>query len=104
MPLLQRLLNETDHSNQHTEAAWMYIDCEFFVTEMQVVSFFSYHVSLPFLNLVEKGDQSRLLEIFPKLYRDLKEGKTDTLHDYLVPYHRMQVKPLTEPVQLQILQ
>ena len=70
------LYNETHLVNQHVEAAHMYTHCEFFHTELKVIAYFSYHVTLPFLNFIEKSTQNTLLEILPKLYEDLKNNSS----------------------------
>ena len=72
LPLLQRLLNETTCSNLLVESCKLYLDCEFFLTELRLLSYFSYKVTLPLLNCVEISDQNTLLSLFPKLYTDLK--------------------------------
>ena len=77
---------------------------EFFHTELKVIAYFSYHVSLPFLNFIEKSTQNTLLEILPKLYEDLKNNKTNTLNDFHVKYTRITVQNLIEPLQLLILE
>ena len=95
IPLLEIVLNECSTENLHTESVRLFINCEFFLTELAVSSFFSYHVSFPLLYCVEVSDQSKLCEILPKLHKDLLENKTDTLAGFTLPRHQYQVKPLS---------
>ena len=67
MPMICTLLAETHLVNQYVEVTHMYIQCEFFLTELEVIAYFSYHVTLPFLNFVEISTQNTLLEILPRL-------------------------------------
>ena len=41
---------------------------------------------MPYLNCIEKNDQNYLLFILEKLYKDLLEGKMDTLSEFHVPW------------------
>ena len=94
MPLINTLLVETHHVNQHVEAARMFTNCEFFHTELRVIAYFSYHITLPFLNFVERSNQQELLETLPKLYEDLKKYDMNTLNDFHVSYTHIKVPDL----------
>ena len=76
------LLNESHLTNQHIEIVCLFLDSEFFTTELSVLGFFTHKVSLPLLNFVEVSSQEELLRVFPKLYEDLQKGKMDTLEQY----------------------
>ena len=89
------LLNETHMSNQHVEIVRMFLDSEFFITELTALAYFTDRVSLPLLNFVVVNSQDKLLEIFPKLFQDLKNGKMDILSDYLVVYKHVPIEPPT---------
>ena len=95
IPLLEILLNECSTQNLHIESVRLFINCEFFLTELAVLSYFSYHVTFPLLYCVEISDQTKLCEILPKLHKDLLDNKTDTLAEFTLPRHQYQVKPLT---------
>ena len=56
---------------------------------------FTHCVSLPLLNFVEVNSPDKLLDIFPKLFQDLKNEKIDTLPDYLVVHNHVPIEPLT---------
>ena len=61
------LLNEARIHNLHTETVNIFLDFELFSTALATLSYFSYHVSFPPLNCVEKAEQNDLLVLFPKL-------------------------------------
>ena len=67
LPNLRMLLNETHLSNQHVEIAPLFLDSEFFITELSVLAYFTRKVTLPFLFCEEFCSQEELLNIFPKL-------------------------------------
>ena len=78
LPLLQMLLLETEKNNLLVQACRLFVKCEFFLTELYVLTYFTHKVTLPLLNCVEISDQSQLLQIFSKLHKDLSNGKMDT--------------------------
>ena len=82
-------------SNQHVEIIRMFLDLEFFITELTGFAYFTHYVSLVLLNFLEVNSQDKLLEIFPKLFQDLKNRKMDTLSDYLVEYYHVTIKAPT---------
>ena len=96
-PLLHMLLSETAQANLHIESSKLYLECEFFLTELSVLAYFTHKVSLPLLNCVEVCEQEELLKILPQLYQDLSVGNMDTLDQYLVKYKHVPVRTdLTE--------
>ena len=98
------LLNESHLTNQHIEIVCMFLDSEFFITELSVLAFFTHKVSLPLLNFVEISSQEELLRVFPKLYEDLQKGKMDTLEQYLVTYCHIVVSPPTNESETLLLE
>ena len=60
LPLLQMLLTETPKSNLLVEACRLYLECEFLLTELKVLSYFTFKVTPLFLNFVEKNNQEKL--------------------------------------------
>ena len=95
IPLLKILLNEAPNRNLHTESVRIYIECDFFSMALAVLSFFSYKVSFPLLNCVEKCSQTELCVIFPNLYKGLLERDTNKLSEYVVKRSQYQVKELS---------
>ena len=98
------LLNESHLTNQHIEIVCMFLDSEFFITELSLLAFFTHKVSLPLLNFVEISSQEELLRVFPKLYEDLQKGKMDTLEQYLVKYCHIVVSPPTNETETLLLE
>ena len=47
LPMLQMLLTGTAMSNLHIESSKLYLECEFFLTELSVLAYFTHKVSLP---------------------------------------------------------
>ena len=103
LPQLRTLLHETWKNNLLVEACRLYVDCELFVAELHVLAVFTKQVTLPFLNAMEKLTQKQLVEMFPRLYKDLLEHKTDTLKDFLVVYHHIPVDDVKDGVEKKIL-
>ena len=71
---IQMVVDETHLNNQHVEMVRMLLDSE--------LSYFTYKVSLPLLNVVEIGTQDDLCKIFPQLFEDLSKGCMDTITLY----------------------
>ena len=94
LDLLQMLLDETEENNLLVQSCKLYMECEFFFTELQALSDFTYKVTLPLLNCVETSSQNDLLQILPALYHDLAEGNMHTLNKYHVSYKHL---PVVEP-------
>ena len=91
------VVGESHLSNQHIGIVRMFLDSEFFSTELSVLAYFTHKITLPFLYCIEISTQEELLSIFPKLYADLNEMKMDTLDRFLIQYRHAKVrKPLTE--------
>ena len=103
LPYLYMLLNESHLSNQHIEIVRMSLDSEFLITELQVLAHFTHCVTLPFLYFVEVNSQEKLVEMFPRLFNDLKSGTLDTLKEYQVKYLHVQVTQPTTDVLQQLL-
>ena len=85
------LVNGSHLANQHIEIVRMFLDCEFFITELFSLVYFTYKVSFPLLNFVEISSQPDLLKVFPHLYADLVDGKMDTLRGFSVEYGHTQI-------------
>ena len=50
IPLFQMFLNETEMDNLLVQACRLYIKCEFFITELKALTYFTHKITLPFLN------------------------------------------------------
>ena len=86
------LLNETEMDNLLVQACRAYTECEFFITELQALIYFTHKITLPFLNWVEDCGQSQLTQIIPMLYHHLSAGKMDTLDNYTVTYKHLKIQ------------
>ena len=80
----EELLKDTKSNNQLVQACRVYLECEFIIIGLKVLSWFTYKVTLPFLNMVELSSQKDLLSILPKLYDDLSAKILETLSEYKV--------------------
>ena len=96
-PILKMLVDEVTESNQLVEACRIYMASEIFRTELEVLAYFTHHVTFPFLHCIEKSTQQELLVTLPKLHTDLQNGKMDTLSTFVVEMRHVPVeKPTTE--------
>ena len=93
-PILQMVVDEVKETNQLVESCRIYLASEIFKTELEVLAYFTQHVTFPFLNCVEKSSQEELLALLPKLHSDLKAKKVDTLSQFEV---EMRHVPVHEP-------
>lgn len=97
------LINESHLSNQHTEIVRMFLDSEFFSTELSALSYFTHKVTLLFLYCFEISTWTRLYSFFPKLYKDLKEKNLDTLQQFFAPHRHVEVEKPSTDIQLNLL-
>ena len=94
IPILKKILNETTLNNMLVQACRLYLECDFIVAAMRALANFTYFVTMPYLNLVEKSDQNKLCVILPELYKGLSEGNQDTLKEYHVEWTHVKMKKL----------
>ena len=97
------LVQKVTESNQLVEACKIYLVSEIFKTELEVLAFFTHHVTLPFLNCVEKSMQHELPVILPKLFKDLKDGKMDTLSKFVVTMRQAPVHKASTELGIKLL-
>ena len=72
--------------------------------QLQVLAYLTHVVTLSFLYFAEVNPQNGLLEIFPRLFNDLKRGASDALKEYRVEYPHVQVTQPTTNVAQQLLE
>ena len=101
--ILQMLVNETEGTNQLVESCRIYLSSKLFITELECLAYFNHYVTFPFLNCTEVSSQIQLIEILPKLYSDLTDGKIDTLQNYVVSVHGISSPVLTNNLSTKIL-
>ena len=64
-PILRLLLDEITTTNQLIEACKIYMENEFFYTELETLAFFNYHVAFPFLHAIENNSQTEFCFLLP---------------------------------------
>ena len=94
------LVNEVEGTNQIVESCMIYLSSELFITELECLAYFNQNVTFLFLKV---SSQIQLLEVLPKLYSDLTDGKIDTLQNYVVSVHGMSSPVLTNNLSTKIL-
>ena len=94
------LVNEVKGTNQIVESCMIYLSSELYTTELECLAYFNQYVTFLFLKV---SSQIQLLEVLPKLYSDLTDGKIDTLQNYVVSIHGMSSPVLTNNLSTKIL-
>ena len=84
LPQYKKVFEETSLSNLLVQACKLYIENEYLMAAFKALGYFTFKVTIPFLNCVEQCNQNLLLLILKQLYDDLKDGKMGTLEKYSV--------------------
>ena len=92
IPQFQKILDQTINTNMLTEACKLYLESEYIVTALKALANFTYSVTMPYLNCIERSDQNALMKTLKQLYLDLKDGKMDTLKEFHVEWTHVQMK------------
>ena len=79
IPIFQKILSDTTQNNMLVQACRLYLECDFIIARMRALANFTYIVTMPYLNFVERSDQNDLCNSLPLLYQGLKEGKLGML-------------------------
>ena len=74
-----KLLVQTTYNSVLLQTFRLYVENEYIVAAMKALSYFTYKVTMPFFNCVEKFDHNGLTKILSALYEELSEGKLSTL-------------------------
>ena len=96
LPILRKVIAEADRTNLLIESCSLYLSSELFITELQALAYFNYHVTFPFLLCMERSSQTELLKILPSLYNDLLLKKVDTLKAFQLDIQRINIKEPSE--------
>ena len=101
LPQFQKLLERTHLNNLLVRACRLYLESDYIKTALRALANFTYCVTMPFLNCVERCNQNQLVEILPTLHSDLKNKtlKSPSLQPYHVPWTHVDMdkqKPETE--------
>lgn len=92
IPFFKQVLTETPLNNLLVRSCKIYIENDFILAGLKALANFTYKITMPYLNCVEKTDQSYLVEVLPKLCQDLLDKKTDTLSDFHVEWIHVNMK------------
>ena len=95
---IKKLLNRTTHHNMLTEACKLYLENDYIVTAWKALSNLTYFVTMPYLNCIERSNQNDLVDILPKLYKDLLNGKMNTLDEFRVHWTHVSMKKQSQKV------
>ena len=90
----EKILENTSYSNLLVQACRLYTKSEYVCAALKTLGYFTYKVTMPFLNCVERCDQNSLLPILKTLHDDLQEGEMDTLKEYHVPWTHIKTEIL----------
>ena len=91
IPYFGQILNDTPLNNLLIRACRFYLENDFIIAGFKALSNFTYNVTMPFSNFVEKTNQDCLVELRPKLCVDLANRKTDSLSSYKVEWTHVYV-------------
>ena len=92
IPYFKQVLDETPLNNLLVRACRIYLENDFIIAGLKALANFTYKITMPYLNCVERSDQNTLAEILPKLCADLAEKKMDTLTLYHVEWTHVSMK------------
>lgn len=81
------LLAKFGHKNQLTRACLNYLQCDFILDSFSALSKTVENVSLPFLEMVQKSDYSKLIHAIPNVYTELKRNQSTTLSEFFVSFN-----------------
>ena len=52
----------------------LYLECDYVISALKAFANFTFYVTMPFQNCVEKTDQNDLVKILPQFYDNLSEN------------------------------
>ena len=58
IPQFEKLLKHTSYNNMLVQACRLYLECEYVVATLKALANFTFNVTMPFLNCVERTDQN----------------------------------------------
>ena len=100
LPYFRQILDETPLNNLLVRNCRIYLENDFIIAGLKALANFTYKVTMPYLNCVEKSDQNYLVEMLPKLHRDLLNADMDTLCDYHVDWTHVNMENHTPTTDL----
>ena len=91
LPYFKQILVETPLNNLLVRACRLYVNNDFIVAGFKALANFTYKVTMPYLNFIEKSNLADLVRMLPKLYIDLADCKLDTMADYSVKWTHVKI-------------
>lgn len=79
-------------------ACRLYVENEFIAAGLKALANFTFNVTMPYLNFVEKSSQSDLVAMLPRLHQDLNEGKLDTMKDHMINWTHIKITTTANPL------
>ena len=71
----------------------LYLESDYIAVSLKALSNFTYRVTMPYLNAVERVDQNDLMKILPQLCNDLKNGSPgNSLDNFHVEWTHVKMK------------
>ena len=92
IPYIKQLLDVTPLNNLLVRACKIYLENDFIRAGLKALEDFTYRVTMPFLNCVERANQDLPIDMLPKLCSDLAEKETDTLRNYHVEWTHVDIE------------
>ena len=101
LPQFQKLLERAHLNNLLVRACRLYLESDYIKTALRALANFTYCVTMPFLNCVERCNQNQLVKFLPMLHSDLEKKilQGTSLQPYHVPWKHVDMdkqKPDTE--------
>lgn len=91
-PEFTTILDRTHLDNSLIKACKIYLNCEYIQSALTILAYFTYKVTMPYLNCIEKSNQKDLVTILPKLYKELLKGNCNVLSDYHIEWTHVHMK------------
>ena len=94
IPQFRKLLERTSHNNLLVQSCRIYLESYLIIAGLTVLCNFTYFITMPFLNAVERYNQDQLVEILPKLQKELESGilHNQSLKEFIVPWTHVAMK------------
>ena len=94
IPQFRILLGRTSHNNLLIPGCRIYLENDFIIAGLKALSDFTYFITMPFLNAVERCNQDQLVEIITKLHNELENGisHNQSLKEFTVPWTHVAMK------------
>ena len=86
----EKLLSEKTYNNSLVQACRLYLENDYILAALKALSYFTYKITMPYLNCVENCIQNDLTDILPRLYKDLANESLETLEDDKVEWTHVQ--------------